>query len=117
MLFIALVGIVTGIYTRNNISEMLKDFVLVPHDYWFMEVYLILCVISPMLNKLVESIIKENFAPFNIFFWGILCGYGFITASSFVATNRAIPWYSQRHFILSEELSVIGIIWERITSF
>lgn len=77
-----------GLYLKDGIVlnnlTILK--VMLPFWYsgkWFMHCYLILCFISPFLNRTIDKINKQNFQSVLILFTIINIGFGFFLQDSY----------------------------------
>lgn len=86
MLIIEIVGVLTNIFDFD--ISMLKRFVTAFHSYWFIEVYIILMIISPLINILIDKIDKKNAAYFWYTFIFVFCGYAFVVNSSYIGIAR-----------------------------
>ena len=54
------IGIVSGIHQINIIKDILLIFPVITKRYWFITDYFVLCILSPFLNKFIQSLDKEE---------------------------------------------------------
>ena len=54
------IGIVSGIHQINIIKDILLIFPVITKRYWFITDYFVLCILSPFLNKFIQSLDREE---------------------------------------------------------
>lgn len=58
------------------------------YNYWFIGVYLLLFIMSPLINAGFEAISKEQAYAMTYFFTLIFCVFGFILKADFLGLNK-----------------------------
>lgn len=78
-------GVIEG---TLDIKSALKDTLFSIHSYWFLEVYVVLMLVSPFLNCILDYMNMEWKRHFLIVFITIFCGYTFIADSTYLGVAR-----------------------------
>lgn len=58
---IYIITVLFGIHTINIKKDILLLFPIITRQYWYITIYVVLCIISPVLNILVENLDKNQF--------------------------------------------------------
>lgn len=58
---IFLITVIYGIHTVNIKKDILLFFPIITRRYWYITIYFVLCIISPLLNIIVEKLDKNKF--------------------------------------------------------
>lgn len=95
--------IVVGILFIGNISltklEIIQDTFILPlnHEHWFIHHYLLLCLISPFLNKLIKSISQSDYKKLIMILVIINSIIPYATNQLFFSVYKGFSLY---HFVL-----------------
>ena len=60
-IFIYLITIIFGIHTIELKKDILLFIPIISKRYWFITIYFVLCIISPILNLIISNIDKDQF--------------------------------------------------------
>ena len=72
------IGIVSGIHQINMIKDILLIFPVITKRYWFITDYFALCILSPFLNKFIQSLDREELKKLLL-----ICGIIFYVIATF----------------------------------
>lgn len=103
-----------NIFSFNILNERitidtLKSMIFPISNYWFIFVYILICIISPLLNLALKGCSKKQLKLYIIFFTIIFCVYGFLTNNQILGVNNgyslifavylyAIGYYLKNHY-------------------
>lgn len=73
---VTVIGIMLGKVSLNG--ELIKNLVDPLDLYWYVMTYLLLMLVSPLLNILVREITQAQYKLYLLAFFVIVCGYGFV---------------------------------------
>lgn len=57
------------------------------YKYWFIIVYILLFILSPIINAGIESLNKVQSISLTVFFTGFFCCIGFVSEATFISLN------------------------------
>lgn len=63
---IFIISVILKIHEINIIKDILLIFPVITKQYWFITIYFVLCIISPFLNKFLNSLSKQELKIFLI---------------------------------------------------
>lgn len=75
------ISIVCNVQSFNLKTFMSEGFILGPKTYWFVQSYLILFIVSPILNAACEILSREQLKKFLLVFFIVQCGLGWLFAT------------------------------------
>lgn len=69
---------------KISIKDCIKSFLpILTNEYWFVNCYILLYILSPFINKLIESLNKKEFQKLLIILLIVFCAFTSILPSSF----------------------------------
>ena len=81
-------------FSKDTFTELLM---LKPDQGWFIKAYLLLYILSPVLNKFSENTRPKIFSNVLIAYWVFLFIFGWITESTAYINNYCCPIKNQNH--------------------
>ncbi len=101
-IFIYAILIITGI-RQFNIEECIRAFFpILTKEYWFVNSYLMLYILSPFLNKLIKSLEKKEFQRLLIVLLVVFCVLTSILPSKYTLDDTkgyGILWFIVLYFV------------------
>lgn len=114
MFFIQLFGLFTGFNTLN--TELIRRFILSFESYWFLEVYIIIMLLSPLLNLIIEHSDKRMGKYFFLICLVFFSAYAFLIDSKYLGVNRGYSLVFACCMYLTGAFIKRGYILERLNS-
>lgn len=109
MFCIQLFGIIIG-YQQFNM-EVFKRIVLPFELYWYLKVYMVLMLVSPILNRLIEGTNERIAKYFLLVFFVVFCLYCFLDNSEHLGFGRGYSFLSACCWYLLGALIKKGLIF------
>ncbi|MDQ0196275.1 acyltransferase [Paenibacillus wynnii] len=108
--------------------DLIKSVIFPISSYWFILVYIILSVFSPLINKMLENCNKVMLTHFLISAGLIFCVYGFIIENPTIGVNNGyslifafflyiIGYYLRHHFNRNKNKYVFLLVYFVISGF
>lgn len=82
---LTLLAVVTG---REHMGFAIIKLLILPfYKYWFIIVYILLFILSPILNTGIDALNKMQSISLTVFFTAFFCCLGFISEATFISLN------------------------------
>ena len=82
---LTLIAVVVGMEHMG--FAVIKLLILPFYKYWFIIVYILLFILSPILNAGIESLNKMQSMFLTVFFTALFCCLGFVSEATFISLN------------------------------